>query len=165
MVDTTPSGTQDTSDTSFAQEVGDDRLTRSVAWLERSVAIVVVFLLFLTALFIIFQSAQHLLESVTNPAEASLTNVLSEILLALMVAEIIATVNTFLKRGVFDSVPFLVVGIIASIRRLLVISAESAEYFTNNSMIPVTVLIELGILIVAVGVFSWSITQLRRYKV
>lgn len=157
MSDTTPTKTQ--RDTTHDL---DNNLTKSVAWLERGVAIIVVALLFLTALFIIFQSVDHLFESITNPGEASLTNVLSEILLALMVAEIIGTVNTFLRRGVFDSVPFLVVGIIASIRRLLVISAESAEYFTNNSVIPVSVLVELGILIIAVGVFSWSITQLRQ---
>ncbi len=158
MADATPTKAQGVTTRDL-----DDNLTKGIAWLERSIAIIVVALLFLTALFIVIQSVQHLFESITNPGEASLTNVLSEILLALMVAEIIGTVNTFLRRGVFDSVPFLVVGIIASIRRLLVISAESAEYFTNNSAIPVSVLVELGILIIAVGVFSWSITQLRQH--
>jgi uncharacterized membrane protein (DUF373 family) len=94
-------------------------------------------------------------------SEFNLARTLSEVLLALMVAEIIATIGSFLRRGIFDPIPFLVVGIIASIRRLLVISAEGAELLVSNSQIPTALLIELAILTVTIGVCSWSIGYLN----
>ncbi len=130
--------------------------------IERVIAIAVVVFLVVTAVLILFSSARELAQGIgTGGSEYNLTKILSEILLALMIAEIIGTVSSFLREGIFNPVPFLVVGIIASVRRLLVISAESAEFFSAGEEIPIAILVELGILTVTIGVCSWAITALR----
>ncbi|MDZ7704072.1 MAG: phosphate-starvation-inducible PsiE family protein [Trueperaceae bacterium] len=128
---------------------------------ERIIAVTVVAFLVLVAALILFGGLREIIHGLTQGGEYNLTKILSEVLLALMIAEIIGTVSSFLRQGVFDPIPFLVVGIIASVRRLLVISAESAEFFSAGVEIPIAILIELGILTVTIGVCSWSITALR----
>jgi len=148
---------------------GDDDLSPWTARLiavneaiERIIAVTVVAFLVVVAALILYGSLQQILQGLSEAGEHGLTEVLSDILLALMIAEIIGTVSSFLRQGVFDPIPFLVVGIIASVRRLLVISAESAEFFGAGEEIPYTILIELGILTVTIGVCAWAITALRR---
>lgn len=128
---------------------------------ERVIAVTVVAFLVVVAALILFGSLREIIHGLTQGGEYNLTKILSEILLALMIAEIIGTVSSFLRQGVFDPIPFLVVGIIASVRRLLVISAESAEFFSAGIEIPIAILVELGILTVTIGVCSWAITSLR----
>jgi len=137
-----------------------ERLLRVNDVIEKVIAMVVVALLACAAAILLWQNWLELLHTFMGE-EFSLARILSEVLLALMVAEIIATVGSFLKRGVFDPIPFLVVGIIASIRRLLVISAESAELLVSETQIPLTLLVELGILTVTIGVCAWSIGYLQ----
>ncbi|MEM7734615.1 MAG: phosphate-starvation-inducible PsiE family protein [Deinococcota bacterium] len=128
--------------------------------IEKVIAMVVVALLASSAAILLWRNWMDLLHTFGG-GEFNLARTLSEVLLALMVAEIIATISSFLRRGIFDPIPFLVVGIIASIRRLLVISAEGAELLVSNSQIPIALLIELAILTVTIGVCSWSIGYLK----
>jgi uncharacterized membrane protein (DUF373 family) len=128
--------------------------------IEKVIAMVVVALLASSASILLWRNWMDLLRTFGG-SEFNLARTLSEVLLALMVAEIIATIGSFLRRGIFDPIPFLVVGIIASIRRLLVISAEGAELLVSNSQIPTALLIELAILTVTIGVCSWSIGYLN----
>jgi len=93
--------------------------------------------------------------------EFGLTELLSQALLVLMIAEIISSVAALFEKRVLDAAPLLVIGIIASIRRLLVISAEAANFLAEGLEIPTSMLIELGILTVAVGIFAWSIRQVE----
>src|ERR1700739_674976 len=57
---------------------------------------------------------------------AQTLRVLNELLLVLMLAEILHTVRISIRSHILVTEPFLVVGLIASIRRLLVISLEIA---------------------------------------
>jgi uncharacterized membrane protein (DUF373 family) len=52
--------------------------------------------------------------------------VLNELLIVLMLVEILHTVRISIRSHVLVTEPFLVVGLIASIRRILVISLEMA---------------------------------------
>ena len=75
--------------------------------------------------------------------ETSLT-VLDRVLLAFIFVELIDTVRvTVRERGIFIAEPFLLVGLIAVVRRILLLTAEleqaSAEEFQN-------MLIELGVM-------------------
>ena len=128
--------------------------------IEKVIAMAVVALLSISAFILLWRNWIDLLRTISGQ-DFSLAAILSEVLLALMVAEIIATIGSFLRRGVFDPIPFLVVGIIASIRRLLVISAEGAELLASQTQVPQTLLIELAILTVTIGVCSWSIGYLK----
>lgn len=59
---------------------------------------------------------------------AGMMHLLDRVLLALMLAEIIYTVGRITRTRKLESEPFLIVGIIAAIRRMLIVTAESAGH-------------------------------------
>jgi hypothetical protein len=93
---------------------------------------------------------------------------MDELLFVLMLVEILHTVRVSIRSGTLNGEPFLIVGLIASIRRVLVITLESSKATQNqtvndtaavvfrNSMVELVV---LGILILVMVV---SIFMLRR---
>ena len=64
--------------------------------------------------------------SVTGTIATQTLRVLNELLVVLMLVEILHTVRISIRSHVLVTEPFLVVGLIASIRRILVISLEMA---------------------------------------
>ncbi len=95
--------------------------------------------------------------------------VLNELLIVLMLAEILHTVRISIRSHVLVTEPFLVVGLIASIRRILVISLEmatlgkAAAWTSDSAVLFRNSMIELGLLRLLVLVLVFSITLLRRY--
>jgi hypothetical protein len=84
--------------------------------------------------------------------------------------EILHTVRiTVRSHIVLAAEPFLIVGLIASIRRLLVISLEMSTLTKGDSWVPNgesifhASMLELGLLVALVLVLVFSITLLRRY--
>lgn len=71
---------------------------------------------------------------------------LDRVLLALMVAEIIYTVTSMAKKRHLDVQPFLIIGVIAAIRRMLVITAESTTHIDITDPTFQAALVELGLL-------------------
>ena len=128
---------------------------------ERVIAMSVVVMLIVASALILWESAVELWRGLSGSDDYSLTTVLSDILLALMIAEIIGTVSSFLRDGAFNPIPFLVVGIIASVRRLSVISAESTDLLSSGQELPLFIIGELGILSFTIAVCAWSISLLR----
>lgn len=59
-----------------------------------------------------------------HPDKTAILHVLNDVLLALIVMELMWPIVRFLRRKPFDLNPFLYIGIISSIRRLLMIEAE-----------------------------------------
>jgi len=57
-----------------------------------------------------------------------MVHLLDRVLLALMPAEIIYTVGRISRTQMLETEPFLIVGIIAAIRRMLIITAEGAGH-------------------------------------
>jgi hypothetical protein len=95
--------------------------------------------------------------------------VLDELLVALMLVEILHTVRISIRSHILVTEPFLIVGLIASIRRILVISLEVATLTKNGawssegaSIFRVS-MIELALLVLLVLTLVFSITLLRRY--
>jgi uncharacterized membrane protein (DUF373 family) len=100
---------------------------------------------------------------------AQTLRVLNELLIVLMLVEILHTVRISIRSHVLVPEPFLVVGLIASIRRILVISLEMAtltkegSWSSDGASIFRAAMIELGLLGLLVLVLMFSITLLRRY--
>jgi uncharacterized membrane protein (DUF373 family) len=100
---------------------------------------------------------------------AQTLRVLNELLIVLMLVEILHTVRISIRSHVLVTEPFLVVGLIASIRRILVISLEMAtltkegSWSSDGASIFRAAMIELGLLGLLVLVLMFSITLLRRY--
>ena len=100
---------------------------------------------------------------------AQTLRVLNQLLIVLMLVEILHTVRISIRSHVLVTEPFLVVGLIASIRRILVITLEAATLTKDGSWttegasgIFHSSMIELGLLGLLVLVLVVSITLLRR---
>ena len=100
---------------------------------------------------------------------AQTLKVLNQLLIVLMLVEILHTVRISIRSHVLVTEPFLVVGLIASIRRILVITLEAATLSKEGSWTTAGAsgifqysMIELGLLGVLVLVLVISITLLRR---
>lgn len=141
-----------------------NRLVHFNEFLEHFIAMVVVVLIFIAALLVLWSSSLDLYRSVMSGDGFDIpyiVKLLSSIMLALVLAEIISTVNAFLKNGIFSPVPFLVVAVIASVRRILLISIENKDLVGSGGEISNALLIELGLLTLTIGVCSWAINMLR----
>jgi uncharacterized membrane protein (DUF373 family) len=94
--------------------------------------------------------------------------VIDRLLFVLMLVEILHTVHVSVRSGVLTCEPFLVVGLIASIRRVLVITLDLSqatrhgEMSENGEKLFRASMIELGVLAVLILVMVASIYLLRR---
>jgi hypothetical protein len=101
---------------------------------------------------------------------AQTLKVLNQLLIVLMLVEILHTVRISIGSHILVTEPFLLVGLIASIRRILVITLEAATLTKEGSWategasgIFHSSMIELGLLGLLVLVLVVSIALLRRY--
>ncbi len=94
--------------------------------------------------------------------------ILDQLLLVLMLVEILHTVRISIRSHSLITEPFLVVGLIASIRRMLVITLEAADltkqerWMSGGDKIFWASMSELGLLGALILVLVFSITLLRR---
>ena len=95
----------------------------------------------------------------------AIVHLLDRVLLALMLAEIIYTVGRILRTQQLETEPFLIVGIIAAIRRILIITAESAGHVDLSDPKFQAVLAELGLLAIMIFMLAWAINLLRARRV
>jgi uncharacterized membrane protein (DUF373 family) len=99
---------------------------------------------------------------------AEVFDVLDRLLFVLMVVEILHTVSISIRSHILVTEPFLVVGLIASIRRILVITLEvsaltkGGSWAGQSESIFRASMIELGLLGILILVLVFSITLLRR---
>jgi hypothetical protein len=145
----------------------DDYLGKS----EVAIYIILALLLSVGSLVTIVGAGQVLWQSIVHwTVSTEILRVLDQLLLVLMLVEILHTVRiTVRSHIVLAAEPFLVVGLIASIRRILVISLEMSaltkgdNWVANGESIFHASMLELGLLVMLVLVLVLSITLLRRY--
>lgn len=130
---------------------------------------VLAILLFLAALATILNSGKLLWEGLRHWAIAAQSlQVLDQLLVVLMLVEILHTVRISIHSHSLITEPFLVVGLIASIRRVLVITLEAStltkegSWTAERASIFRASMIELGLLGLLVLILVFSITLLRR---
>jgi len=130
---------------------------------------VLAILLFLAALATILNSGKMLWEGLHHWTIAAQTlQVLDQLLIVLMLVEILHTVRISIRSHTLITEPFLVVGLIASIRRMLVITLEAStltkegSWSVERASIFRASMIELALLGLLVLILVFSITLLRR---
>jgi hypothetical protein len=130
---------------------------------------VLAILLSITALLGIASAGRLLWEGVHHGSIAAQTlRVLDELLVVLMLVEILHTVRVSIRSHILVTEPFLVVGLIASIRRILVITLEAStltkegSWTIQGASIFRASMVELGLLGLLVLVLVFCITLLRR---
>src|SRR3977135_2253000 len=122
-------------------------------------------LLAVTAFVTIATAGQILWIGLSHWTVAAQTlRVLNQLLIVLMLVEILHTVRISIRSHVLVTEPFLIVGLIASIRRILVISLEmstltkEARWSNQGESIFRSSTLELGLLGLLVFVLVFSIT-------
>jgi uncharacterized membrane protein (DUF373 family) len=129
---------------------------------ENIIYIVIAVLLFITSVFLVYDIVHaFLVHDYAAGFIRWIVEIIDKILLMLMVIEIFYTVHVSFKEHVLSPEPFLIVGLIAAIRRILVISVESAympEKFSNH-------MIEMSILGGLIFLFIISLILLRKYLI
>ena len=104
----------------------------------------------------------------TLSMSAQAFEVLDHLLFVLMLVEILHTVSISIRSHILVTEPFLVVGLIASIRRVLVITLEASSltkagaWASGSESIFRASMLELGLLGLLILILVFSITLLRR---
>jgi uncharacterized membrane protein (DUF373 family) len=92
----------------------------------------------------------------------NIVGLLDRILLILLVVELMYTVQVSFREHALIPEPFLLIGLIAAIRRVLVITAEFAQVHGQPDSIFKYLLIELGVLTVLIVVLVTSLVVLMK---
>jgi len=148
-----------------------DNIGAAFGHAEVGIYLILAVLLAATALLALASAAKELWDAVAGwQLAGEIPRVLNGLLFVLMAVEILHTVRISIRSHVLVIEPFLVVGIIASIRRILVVTLEAASLtkegqWTSEGASSVfrASMIELGLLGLVVLVLVIAIALLRRY--
>ena len=92
----------------------------------------------------------------------SVVEVLDQLLLILMMIEILYTVQVSFREHVLVPEPFVLVGMIAAVRRILVLTAEFGKLMEQGDTVFRNAMIELGLLTGMTGVMVACLVGLRK---
>jgi phosphate-starvation-inducible protein E len=140
----------------------EQRIIRFLGWTERVFFAVIALLLFAGATALLVHAAAHLAPMfAAGDIINETTSFLDLVLATLMVVELAYTVILSLRGAVLIAEPFLIVALIAVIRRVLVITAGHAGPGGGPVVASTQSLLELAVLTLVVLVFVASILALR----
>jgi phosphate starvation-inducible membrane PsiE len=128
---------------------------------ESVVLVLIGLVLVVLAVLLLWTSGSAMVDAVRdNRIGHEAIEILNSVLLVMMTMEIVYTVAISLESHTLVAEPFLIIGTIAAIRRMLVITATSTETEHDPSMFHNT-LVELGLLAATVIALSVAIWILR----
>lgn len=150
-------------------------LTRASTFLflhtEHAIYAILGLLLAATAILALFDAGRLTLEAGHSYGRApQLLEVVDRLLFLLMLVEILHTVRVSMRSGKLTCEPFLIVGLIASIRRVLVVTLQSSEIMHSKDWTPEkqalfqASMIELGVLAGLILAMVASIFLLHRAR-
>jgi hypothetical protein len=121
-------------------------------------------LLTIAALTLLLTTLKSVVLALWNRAlGGQIVSLLDQILLILLVVELLYTVQvSFRERGLIAE-PFLLVALIAAIRRILILTAEVARLPEAGEAVFRHAMLELGVLTVMVLVLVGSLIMLQKY--
>jgi len=138
-----------------------EKIIHSLSFIEDFIYVIVALLLTASAVLLIYNEFISFPEffKAENQVQ-TIIEIISKTLLLVMVLEILYTVRITIKEHVLCSEPFLIVGLIAAIRRILIISVETAYFQEKIDMY----MLEIGVLSGMILVFVVSIVLLKKFK-
>ena len=121
-------------------------------------------LLFVTALVVLVQAAGELLNIRETGVQATTIEVLDALLLVFIVVELLFAVRTTVIKRELVAEPFLLVGIIASIKEIVVLSVKAAEQVGKGATFrdQVMVIGVLGVLVLLLAISAWLLRLKER---
>lgn len=137
-------------------------IARAFTFVEDVVYIGLGLLLAGTALVLLGTSAVAFARAVASGSFATSVNaLLDRILLVLLIVELLYTVQVSFREHALVPEPFLLVGLIAAIRRVLVLTAEFGEGHERTEGVHRFFVTELGVLTVLILALVASLMMLR----
>lgn len=140
---------------------------RLLSWLslgEDGIYLVTGGLLAATAVFLLVSTGGDFIEAVKDgELRIHAIEILDSLLLVLMLVEILHTIRIAIMQHTLVMEPFLIVALIASVRRVLILAAEASQYAQQDPGAFRNAMIELGLLTILILVVVVSIATLRRY--
>ncbi len=137
------------------------------AWLtyaEDAIYLITALLLTATALVLAGSTARNLFGSLRGggPFLAEALKALDSLLLVLMIVELLHTIRFFIVEHALVAEPFLIVALIASVRRLLILTTEASQYIQNEPDKFRMALWEMALLTFSFVVIAGAIVVLHR---
>jgi hypothetical protein len=149
--------------TRIAPKAWTSHAARMLGMSESVVLVLIGVALVLVAALLLYSGMRDLSDAVHGgPAEIEhkSIDILNTVLLVMMTMEIVYTVAISLESHTLNAEPFLIIGMIAGIRRMLVITATSTEQEAHPAQFHNT-LVELGLLAAMVVALAGAIWILR----
>jgi phosphate starvation-inducible membrane PsiE len=141
----------------------EERAAHYLKKVESIVLVLIAAVLAVLAILLLGSTVMALFNAViTGQIRELAIEILDSVLLVMMTMEIVYTVTLSLESHTLVAEPFLIIGAIAAIRRMLVITAESTKLELANPDAFRSTLIELGLLAVIIIAMAGSIYVLRR---
>lgn len=140
-----------------------EKTTSHIGAVETFLYLIVGLLIILAGLLILYDTLEGFISEVSGdkPAVDLGLRVLDRVLLLLIIAELLFTLQLVIARGEIAVEPFLFIGIIAVVRRVIVITAE-IEKLPQEGRALTNFLLELGLLALLVIGFGFAVYLLRR---
>ncbi len=104
----------------------------------------------------------HLVIDVGKGVEKGVTTALDGLLLVFILLELLAGVRATMKQKTLVAEPFLIVGIIASIKEIVVLALESKEIYATDDAAFENAMTEIGVLAVVILLLSMACYLVRR---
>lgn len=124
-----------------------ERIARGFAYVEDVIYVGLAAMLGLSALVLLGTTALTLARSIAGGALATgIIGLLDQLLLVLLIVEILYTVHVSFREHVLTAPPFLLVALIATVRRILVLTAEAKTTLENRPDLFRETVLELALL-------------------
>lgn len=94
----------------------------------------------------------------------AMVQLLDRILLVLMVTEVVYTIGRITRTKMLEVEPFLIIGIIAAVRRVLIITAETTEHLKIGDPAFQAAMVEMGVLALMIFLIAVAMRILRAKK-
>jgi len=142
--------------------IGQD-IAGLLTYAEDGIYLLTAALLAATAVVLLFTTARSLLRSLkTGPMMQESLRALDSLLLVLMIVELLHTIRLFIVEHALVPEPFLIVALIAGVRRMLILTTEASQYIQSKPQQFRMAMIEMGLLVVSFLVIAGAILILRQ---
>jgi phosphate starvation-inducible membrane PsiE len=143
------------------QKAWTSHAARLLGTSESVVLVLIAIALVFVAVLLLYSSLHDLSEAVhQGEIEIKAIQILNTVLLVMMTMEIVYTVAISLESHTLNAEPFMIIGVIAAIRRMLVITATSTQMESQSAQFH-NMLLELGLLAATVVALAGAIWILR----
>ena len=114
------------------------------------------------AVIVLVTATYHLVAELGDGVEKSVTGALDGLLLVFILLELLAGVRATMKERKLVAEPFLMVGIIASIKEIVLLTLESKEIYDTDDQAFENAMIEIGVLAGVILLIAMASYLVRR---